>query len=218
MIDQTDTLLTKPSIGANWSIGTDTSILHNIHNKETNIAIYNRDISDLQQEILQVQEQNTELKISGSLEQIVKELDRHLDPSINPLLSKDIRDLLKHYQELTGSDQFRLLLATINTNMCKKFHTDINTLRLLCTYNGPGTLWVADDNNAKDNGSSSGNLAIEEDRIHQVKTGSVALLKGAIYPDDDSTAIVHRSPTIEETGERRLLLRIDTNELSNFWN
>ena len=80
MIGQTDTLLTKPSIGANWSIGTDTSILHNIHNKETNIAIYNRDISDLQQEILQVQEQNTELKISGSLEQIVKELDRHLDP------------------------------------------------------------------------------------------------------------------------------------------
>ena len=109
MIGQTDTLLTKPSIGANWSIGTDTSILHNIHNKETNIAIYNRDISDLQQEILQVQEQNTELKISGSLEQIVKELDRHLDPSINPLLSKDIRDLLNHYRELTGSDQFRLL-------------------------------------------------------------------------------------------------------------
>ena len=218
MIDQTDIIHLKPSIGVNSSIGSNSSILQNIHNREINIAIYDRDISDLQQEILQVQEQNTELKISGSFEHIVAELDRHLDPSVNPRLTRDLRDLLLQYREVTGSDQFRLLLATINTNMCKKFHTDINTLRLLCSYSGPGTLWVADDNNTKSNGDTSSNLAITEDRIHQVKTGSVAVLKGAIYPDDDSTAIVHRSPTIEETGERRLLLRIDTDELSNFWN
>jgi hypothetical protein len=32
-----------------------------------------------------------------------------------------------------------------------------------------------------------------------------------LYPGDREAACVHRSPTIEETGQQRLLLRIDTN-------
>ena len=45
--------------------------------------------------------------------------------------------------------------------------------------------------------------------------GDIVILKGALYPE--SKAIIHRSPTIEETGKKRLLLRIDTNESVNFW-
>ena len=26
--------------------------------------------------------------------------------------------------------------------MCRRFHTDVNELRLLCTYSGPATLWL----------------------------------------------------------------------------
>ena len=44
------------------------------------------------------------------------------------------------------------------------------------------------------------------------QTGAVAVLKGAIYPQKNTNAVVHRSPAIEETSEKRLLLRIDTND------
>ncbi|MGK0427956.1 MAG: hypothetical protein ACJAUR_002072 [Ulvibacter sp.] len=42
------------------------------------------------------------------------------------------------------------------------------------------------------------------------------MLKGAIYLSEGTKAVVHRSPTIEESVETRLLLRIDTNEFLNF--
>ena len=50
----------------------------------------------------------------------------------------------------------------------------------------------------------------------QVPENGVVLLKGALYPKAGTRAIVHRSPTIEESGEKRLLLRIDTNDNLNF--
>jgi hypothetical protein len=38
----------------------------------------------------------------------------------------------------------------------------------------------------------------------------------AIYTEKDTKAIVHRCPTIEVTGQKHLLLNIDTNEFLNF--
>jgi hypothetical protein len=52
---------------------------------------------------------------------------------------------------------------------------------------------------------------VNQNEIQQVEAGSALILKGAIYPKEGTRAIVHRSPAIEESGERRLLLRIDTN-------
>lgn len=50
--------------------------------------------------------------------------------------------------------------------------------------------------------------------IQQAGTGDIVILKGALYPDGH--AIMHRSPTIEEMGAARLLLRIDTNAFKPF--
>ena len=101
--------------------------------------------------------------------------------------------------------------------MCRKFHTDINDLRLLCTYIGPGTLWLPDeavDLKALQKGGDEQALVVDEQQIQQVSTGDVVILKGALYPE--ANPILHRSPSIEESGEKRLLLRIDTNEFLNF--
>ena len=47
-----------------------------------------------------------------------------------------------------------------------------------------------------------------------MREGDIIILKGALYPE--ANAILHRSPTIEENGEKRLLLRIDTYEALGF--
>jgi len=104
--------------------------------------------------------------------------------------------------------------------MCRRFHTDINDVRLLCTYSGPGTLWLTNDNiNPKALGTrgSKQSIFIEQDRIQQANTGAVVLLKGALYSDESTRAVVHCSPSIEEDAQKRLLLRIDTGNTINIW-
>jgi len=126
---------------------------------------------------------------------------------------------LLQFKELSGANSFRLLFTTVNTNMCSRFHTDMNDLRLLCTYNGPGTVWLSDSNvnrNALETYGDNETIVKDNSQINYAKTGSVVLLKGAIFPLKGTKAIVHRSPTIEESGLSRLLLRIDANDFLNF--
>jgi hypothetical protein len=95
----------------------------------------------------------------------------------------------------------------------------MNDLRLLCTYNGPGTVWLSDSNvnrNALETYGDNETIVKDNSQINYAKTGSVVLLKGAIFPIKGTKAIVHRSPTIEESGLSRLLLRIDANDFLNF--
>lgn len=205
----------------NWIIGLSPIILEDIHLEDVNIAIYEREIDDLSSEINSLVEQNVEFRASGNVKTIETEMKSKLGQSNCNRVIDDINELLLHFKKVTNTDSFRLLLTTVNTNMCRKFHTDINDLRMLCTYSGPGTLWLTEDNvnrKAMDvNGSTNESIVIDDTKVQQAKTGSVVLLKGAIYPQKNTNAIVHRSPTIEETGEKRLLLRTDTNTSLNLW-
>ncbi|MEM7381676.1 MAG: DUF1826 domain-containing protein, partial [Bacteroidota bacterium] len=97
-----------------------------------------------------------------------------------------------------------------------RFHTDINELRMLCTYVGAGTLWLPDDavdRNAYLSGKDNKDIVPDKNLIQQVCTGDVLILKGALYPG--STPILHRSPSVTENDEERILLRIDINESLN---
>lgn len=177
-------------------------------------------MSAFSNEIKQLSDEEIEFRSSGTKDDIMNDVRKAMGPSNYSLIIQDIKELITHFNEVAEVPNFRLLLATVNTNMCRRFHTDVNDLRLLCTYSGPGTLWLTDDNiNRRALGDSSGNesIVLDESRVQQAETGAVVLLKGAIYPQLESKAIVHRSPTIEESGEKRLLLRIDTNESLNLW-
>ncbi len=200
----------------NLKTGINQNVLNLIHQKDINIAIYQRNINELEDEITKLLNRNIEFKYTGSLEGIEKELKSTLGSKDFNLVIEDVLNLVQCFKQLSDSTESRILLATVNSNMCRKFHTDINTLRLLCTYQGPGTLWVSNevaDSDMFDNQTYNSEIIIEESLINQVRTGHVAILKGALY--EDGIPIMHRSPTIEETGDKRLLLRIDLNE--NLW-
>lgn len=197
----------------NWVIGNSPTELHQIHHSEINIAIYNRDITSISQEIQALVNQPMKMNVSGDMESMVQTIQNELKEY--EFIISDIISLLHLFKEITKARIFRLLLATVNTNMCRRFHTDMNDLRLLCTYSGHGTLWLPDDHVNRKALNTRGNndrIVMDETKIQQVKTGSVVILKGAKYPTKGTKAIVHRSPTIEASNKRRLLLRIDTNE------
>ncbi len=204
---------------ANAVISVDDKTLQDIHLKAKNIAIYQRDIEPLRQELDQIAEQAIECRATGTAEEILSLLKDYFDNDLSECTSlfADISQLVRLFEKTTQASSFRLLLTTVSTNMCRKFHTDVNDLRLLCTYLGPGTLWLPDeavDYKALQKGGDNQEIVRDEQQIQQVRTGDAVLLKGALYPE--ANPILHRSPSIEKNGEKRLLLRIDTNEFLNF--
>ena len=198
----------------NWVTDTSPEVLKNIHQNDINISIYNRDISLLENEINKLIQLDLDINIHGSIINILNEIKNLIDPSQYNLILQDISTLLNIFQEISNSKNLRLLLATIDNNMCRKFHMDNNDLRLLCTYSGPGTLWLKENNLnriALESRQGNESIIINKTNIDQAETGSVIILKGAKYSEEASHGVVHRSPTIEENGGKRLLLRIDTN-------
>lgn len=112
--------------------------------------------------------------------------------SVATLLAEDIGLLVRRHAALTGEDRLRLRLEVIETDACRRFHADFVTLRLLCSYVGPGTQWCRAD---------------AADAICEVPTGAVGVFKGRLLLDPPT--ILHRSPPISATSERRLVLAID---------
>ena len=203
----------------NSAIVKELSDLDIIHKEEKNIAIYERKIDEMENEISYLLNADSLLRFSGSKEDILKRLfEEFTTEAIEiKLLYNDIKQLLETFEKITSAQSFRLNLLTVNSNMCKRFHTDINDLRLLCTYSGQGTYWLpeeATNRNKHHEGEENDKIVSKPNLIQQAGTGDVIILKGALYPK--ASAAIHRSPSIEESNEKRLLLRIDTNEFANF--
>ncbi|WP_299522402.1 DUF1826 domain-containing protein [Winogradskyella sp.] len=202
----------------NGVVGTTPNILEDIHQKHLNITVYNRDISSLDEEIINLLKHDMTFDSRGDEDTVLNKLKQQIKLEEQSLILQDIQSLLLHFKKITKANHFRLYLATINTNMCRKFHMDYNSLRILCTYSGPGTLWLTEDNvnrNALDAYGSNECIVIDENKIKQAKTGAVLILKGAKYSKRFTKGVVHRSPTIEESGQKRLLLRIDIHQSLN---
>lgn len=196
----------------NVSQGKDINILNNIHLDKINISIYERTVQHLEDEIMYFLNQDIQLKAQGTTECIIKTFKSNLlsEGFLQSHLLNDFAILLKAFEATSKSTHFKVLFSSIETDMCSRFHTDMNKLRLLSTYSGPGTLWLpeaAENRNAYQSGEPNEQIIQNSALIQQANTGDVLILKGALYPN--ANAVIHRSPSIQEKGQKRLLLRID---------
>lgn len=127
-------------------------------------------------------------------------------------LVEDIDRLARRFSEVARSPTLRLWFATVSDNMCRLFHTDAVALRLLCTYLGPGTQWVEENNVNWDRINEPRNEARVRDleQVQQCAPFEVAVLKGAMYDHNDGQAVLHRSPSVAGGSATRVLLRLDS--------
>lgn len=122
--------------------------------------------------------------------------------------------LLQEFSKITQKTTFSVFWAIVKNGMCRRFHTDVNTLRLLCSYAGPGTQWVKPDNINLDltHRAKANEMIIHEDEIQQAKPFDVVILKGALQANPETPPILHRSPPVDSESEKRLLFRVDVLE------
>jgi hypothetical protein len=128
----------------------------------------------------------------------------------------DVYLLASMYADLFDLDRIGMRLTILDKTMCPRFHIDKLPCRLISTYIGSGTEWLA--NNAVDRrklGHGAGGLPdnisgifSHLDSIQKLNSGDVALMKGAGWDGFENNAIVHRSPELS-IGEKRLILSLD---------
>lgn len=124
-------------------------------------------------------------------------------PKLIEPLASDIASHVRRLADLLDQDCVAIRLEVVETDACRRFHADHVSIRLILTYSGLGTQWLdnADAERLRDG------AAIESLEIRRIATGHVALFKGREWAPD--RPIVHRSPPIAGSGERRLVLVID---------
>ncbi|AUC14040.1 hypothetical protein BTO06_02195 [Tenacibaculum sp. SZ-18] len=195
------------------SIDTKSTVLKDIHEKEVNICVYNRNISFLKRDIQKLILSDIKINYKGDYDIISQHLNSNKTLNKTKLILEDITILLKSFKRISGSSNLSILLSTVKDNMCKRFHVDCNSIRMLCTYAGKGTQWLHNSNvnrkalhSFKDNNA----IVVNNKNINQVATGAVILLKGQNYSKEYSQGIVHRSPPVGTNDNNRLLLRIDS--------
>lgn len=202
-------------------ISNDVEQLEDIQRADINISIWERPVNpEMNQWLEQFKESDfksfnlhtTSQTFKGDFENALINYQNSSPLGFQSLL-EDADMLLQAFAKITQKTNFRIYWAIVRNGMCRRFHTDANTLRLLCTYMGPGTQWVKPDNIDYDIPHCKGNeMIINEDEIQQTKPFDVVILKGALHAERDTPPILHRSPPIESETEKRILFRIDVLE------
>ncbi len=108
--------------------------------------------------------------------------------------------------ELLGCPAVGLRLARVRHAMCPGWHIDRVGLRLVCTYQGPGTRWLADQGVERTRASLR---RTSDDPYLQAGTGEVVLLKGTLWQGNEQLGAIHRSPEPVAGADMRTLVTLD---------
>lgn len=147
-------------------------------------------------------------------EKLAQYLDEDLPLANNSKSKSDfIGDLIgvsKNFFELTSSKKIRIQLEVIKSDACRLFHVDNNYQRLLCTYHGPGTEWLAEDNlNREGLGKgNNANIVKDESLVNHTTPFDLLTLRGKKFGENFQGG-VHRSPPVEKKFLTRILLKVD---------
>ena len=123
----------------------------------------------------------------------------------------DVLQLSKDFLTFSKDRSGIVHLKVISDDACRKFHIDGYSLRLFSTYYGKGTEWLPEKAvNRSGLGKTNKLIVKDSSLIQRMNAFDVGILKGELPSMTKRVkGIVHRSPQINEVGEKRIILRID---------
>lgn len=206
--------------GPTFNVGRESSVLTSIYDKQTNIAIWQRqhqEALDLYAKEWVQQHAAHSPRIILSGDKVLDQLDELLpDIDYKDEFQQDVMLLLDMFSCLFDVKDIGLRLAPLTKAMCPRFHIDKIPCRLIINYGGLGTEWLLEENvnrhclgkSAKGLPDHQSGILQGDKNIQQVGSQHVALLKGSGWIDNEKHGLVHRSPALS-TGQTRLLLTLD---------
>eukprot|EP00240_Pyramimonas_obovata_P012620 CAMPEP_0118927720 /NCGR_PEP_ID=MMETSP1169-20130426/5138_1 /TAXON_ID=36882 /ORGANISM="Pyramimonas obovata, Strain CCMP722" /LENGTH=235 /DNA_ID=CAMNT_0006869547 /DNA_START=191 /DNA_END=898 /DNA_ORIENTATION=- len=222
-------------VGAQCTLREQVGLPREILQLSENVSTQRRGISHKMQPLLDRLDSVPDFSVSGSLSTRNPDLqsfglkDRfNLNSSQEGLdeFESEVEQLVYDLGKLADVEHAAVTVCVTRNTTCSRLHVDNVGLRILCTYRGPGTEWVASPvlnrimSESVRNGGNSFSDAIKGvvtavAPIKRAEEGEVVILKGQGFPNSRGRAIVHRSPLVAEIpgGEDkefvRLLVKID---------
>jgi len=202
------------------SFAQDASVLTEIYQEEVNIAVWQNKLSDeVMQNVNSIMATSANLRvlITARPNNAVKNLvESAPELSDKQALCEYIAMLVDMFCTLFELKGVGLRLTTLDQAMCPKFHVDKVPCRLVTTFAGTATEWLAGStvNRAKLGAGSKGEpdetsgLIHSTQDIQQLAIGDVALLKGEGWYNNENGGAIHRSPAVK-SNNKRLLLTFD---------
>jgi len=132
-----------------------------------------------------------------------------VDPRDFTFLHADLHRLVSLFAKIAPGPEFRFRLFTTDRDDCRRFHLDRTSLRLMCTYRGPGTEWLTDaqvDRVALTKSAPNESIIRFGEPSH-FEPFWVGILRGD--SKNAGQGLVHRSPPVSGSGEIRLLFCLD---------
>lgn len=156
-----------------------------------------------------------EAGFAAHVAELVPAAARRVDPHGAAALAADAVAVCELFAELVAADELLVSFEEPDSRTCPRFHVDRVGIRLLVTYLGPGTEWLADEHVDRSWLGDAGHGRLDEEtgvmlpgaEIRQAPPFAVVLLKGQAWPGAQGRGAVHRSP--DPAGRRRVLLRVD---------
>ena len=134
----------------------------------------------------------------GEPEDAIRRLATALPATPPAAMMQDVHLLAGLFTVISGQARLRIRLEGLTDGACPRWHVDAAPLRLLCTYQGPGTQWLAGND--------------ERGIPGEIGPPCVAVLKGRGFPAEPDGGCLHRSPALSRlpaARRSRLLLSID---------
>lgn len=206
------------SEGPSHLLGADSGVLHHINEPDVNMGLWQRKpLEDVVREVSRLRA--TDLPdvrcrtSAATFDRDIRSLmaGQGLGPQSFRAWLADLRQLSELFFGVCAGPHATARLETTVADGCRRFHVDRTRLRLLCTYRGAGTEWLTEDQVDRDAQVSGA----PNERIVRFGEPSrfepfwVGILKGDAYTGNVGRGLVHRSPSIEGSGQIRLLFCLD---------
>ena len=190
-----------------WRRVAEIADLVEIFDQEIQICTWRRQIDPTIETYLSALHQTRELQV---MEVLSPDARPKLDclpegPGRAPLID-DLSFLLEVIFDLLGCCEIGMRFARVGRAMCPGWHFDRVGIRLVCTYQGPGTQWL-DNQDIDRRNFHSGRLP--DDMFIQAVPGEIVLLKGALWQGNEAFGAVHRSPELGPIAAPRTLITFD---------
>jgi len=195
------------TVGPSWRRVPELADLTEIFEPGVQVCSWQRDVDPGITAYLASLDQNQELQaIEASSATKQPTLSRFPDGPGRNSLVEDLALLCEIVRELLGCSEAGLRLARVGRAMCPGWHIDRVGIRLVCTYQGPGTEWLDDQ--------AVNRSELQSDRVRastlvQATPGEIVLLKGALWQENDAFGAVHRSPEPGVSKTLRTLVTVD---------
>ncbi|MEM9172860.1 MAG: DUF1826 domain-containing protein, partial [Pseudomonadota bacterium] len=191
------------------AIGTKADVLAEIFEDNTHIAIWRRHLNTrLTETAARIAHTGTLFVPSMTVAPAtaLRHVSDALDADESCEFARDVASLVEMFCFLLGVERAFVRLTALSKAMCPKFHVDQVTCRLITTYQGAGTEWLAHqhvDRSKLGTGSrgrcdAESGLYPDAGLIQQINAGDVALFKGESWIGNAGFGAVHRSPAVTE--------------------